>query len=111
MDSKQREELRAQIVREINVIQNEHLSGAEYQTQATADQFDMAQDMVNKSVSDSLRNKSKARLQAMKKALHRIDNDPDYGHCEGCGEEVPFARMKAVPTATHCVECMERAGR
>ncbi len=30
-----------------------------------------------------------------------------YGVCEMCGKEIPFARLKAMPTARYTVECQE----
>lgn len=26
-------------------------------------------------------------------------------HCRECGEQIPEQRRKAVPTATHCIDC------
>jgi len=26
-------------------------------------------------------------------------------HCRKCGEQIPEQRRKAVPTATHCIDC------
>lgn len=40
-------------------------------------------------------------------ALQRM-LDGSYGRCLGCGEKIPLARLRALPTATHCVDC-ERA--
>lgn len=31
--------------------------------------------------------------------------------CEGCGEEIPDARRKAVPGCTRCVSCQTEAER
>lgn len=36
-------------------------------------------------------------------ALANIDNGT-YGVCEKCGKEIPEERLKALPTATHCIE-------
>ena len=35
----------------------------------------------------------------------------DYGRCEDCGEEIPMARLEALPTATTCVPCAENRAR
>jgi DnaK suppressor protein len=35
----------------------------------------------------------------------------DYGRCEDCGEEIPLARLEALPTATCCVPCAEARER
>lgn len=31
-------------------------------------------------------------------------------NCVDCGESISLARLKAVPTATKCVECLEESG-
>jgi DnaK suppressor protein len=40
-------------------------------------------------------------------ALARL-NDGGYGTCEGCGGKIPPKRLKAVPTASLCVQCKHR---
>jgi len=39
-------------------------------------------------------------------ALHRLENGT-YGSCEECDEEIPAARLQALPFATLCVTCQE----
>lgn len=34
--------------------------------------------------------------------------DGSYGVCSGCGGEIGFARLKATPAATRCIECQRR---
>lgn len=41
-------------------------------------------------------------------ALARIDSG-DYGVCEGCGEQIPIARLEARPQARLCMSCQERS--
>jgi YteA family regulatory protein len=40
-------------------------------------------------------------------ALERIDRG-DYGSCMVCGEEIPLARLEALPYAVNCLACQER---
>jgi RNA polymerase-binding protein DksA len=35
----------------------------------------------------------------------------DYGRCEDCGDEIPMARLEALPTATTCVACADIRAR
>ena len=35
----------------------------------------------------------------------------EYGECERCGEEIGAARLKALPTATLCIECAKEMER
>ena len=39
-------------------------------------------------------------------ALHRLEKGT-YGSCEECDEEIPAARLQALPFATLCVTCQE----
>lgn len=39
-------------------------------------------------------------------ALARMD-EGIYGKCENCGQEIPFERLEARPTATLCVSCKQ----
>jgi DnaK suppressor protein len=40
-------------------------------------------------------------------ALARIENGT-YGKCERCGQDIPFERLEAIPTASLCVNCKQR---
>lgn len=48
-----------------------------------------------------------AILGAVEAALVRVENGT-YGTCEECGNEIPRARLDAVPYTAFCAEC-ERA--
>ena len=45
-----------------------------------------------------------ARLQAIGRALRRID-EGEFGWCEDCGEEIPRGRLELDPCAARCVGC------
>ncbi len=49
-------------------------------------------------------------LRAVQHALRRLKSGT-YGTCASCGQPIPAARLRAVPHATLCVECQERAER
>jgi DnaK suppressor protein len=34
-----------------------------------------------------------------------------YGACEGCGTNIPMARLNALPYATYCINCQREAER
>ena len=43
------------------------------------------------------------------RALEKLDRAPDEaGACEDCGEDIPWARLKAMPYAELCVTCQAR---
>lgn len=40
-------------------------------------------------------------------ALRRM-SEGTYGSCEGCGGEIPAARLEVLPSARYCVPCQQR---
>jgi len=50
------------------------------------------------------------RLLEVEEALKRHD-DGTYGICLESGEEIPYARLKAVPTAKYTIQCQEMLER
>ena len=43
------------------------------------------------------------------RALEKLDRAPDEaGACEDCGEDIPWARLKAMPYAQLCVACQAK---
>lgn len=49
-------------------------------------------------------------LQAVNDALHKFDTGT-YGLCEECGKPIPEKRLRALPEATHCIECQSKLER
>jgi DnaK suppressor protein len=49
-------------------------------------------------------------LRGLEGALKRL-TDGTYGLCADCGEEIPFARLRAQPYAVRCLACQERRER
>ena len=49
-------------------------------------------------------------LKEVESALKRFHGG-NYGICEGCGEEISPARLKAIPWARFCVVCQELRSR
>ena len=45
-------------------------------------------------------------LDDVRAALSRLEAGT-YGTCSRCSEEIPAARLKALPTATLCITCKE----
>jgi RNA polymerase-binding protein DksA len=48
--------------------------------------------------------------RAVEAALARL-RQGSYGTCADCGAEIPFARLRAQPTAVRCVTCAARHER
>ncbi|RME83653.1 MAG: TraR/DksA family transcriptional regulator [Caldilineae bacterium] len=47
------------------------------------------------------------RLARIERALAKMENGA-YGYCEGCGDPIDFARLKALPDARFCLACQRR---
>lgn len=45
-------------------------------------------------------------LEEIDEALERVRNG-EYGRCEGCGGDIPDARLEALPYARLCIKCQE----
>jgi RNA polymerase-binding protein DksA len=58
----------------------------------------------------ALRRNQERTLERIEKALVRMEAGT-YGLCECCGSEIDFARLKALPHATLCIDCQPRAER
>lgn len=49
-------------------------------------------------------------LKEVEKALQRVASGT-FGECEGCGQEISPARLKAIPWARYCLICQELRSR
>lgn len=58
----------------------------------------------------SQRNAGQADVLArIARATERLAADPDrFGLCDDCEEEIPFARLEAMPYATLCAPCQQK---
>jgi len=50
------------------------------------------------------------QLHHVEAALARMAEGA-YGVCESCGEDIPFQRLKVMPTARYCVKCQAERER
>ena len=55
---------------------------------------------VNEAALERLRDEEVKLQNALTKLLM-----PDFGICQGCGNEINFDRVEALPGSTHCTEC------
>ena len=70
------------------------------------DEVSRADAMTTRGLNGSLVAKFQRELAGLETALLRITNgDPDFGYCARCGEEIPLARILAVPASAVCVDC------
>ena len=70
------------------------------------DLVDQSTDLSEREMELELAEHDREKLLQIEEALHRI-TDQTYGICLESGEEIPYERLKAVPTAKYTVRCQE----
>jgi len=60
--------------------------------------------LVTVGLDETLRDHAARRLRALEVALDRVAQRV-FGRCEGCGEEIPITRLRALPEAERCIRC------
>lgn len=76
----------------------------------SGDDVDVASDVVDGRLLESLGAQDSNRLQMINNALDRIKQGT-YGRCLVCKEEIPEERLKAIPYAFMCINCQSRNER
>ncbi|NJN51537.1 MAG: TraR/DksA family transcriptional regulator [Gammaproteobacteria bacterium] len=71
---------------------------------------EQAVELENQEVLEALDFEVADELRHIEHALTRIEAG-DYPYCNACGEEIPPARLKALPTTSMCVDCATEAER
>jgi DnaK suppressor protein len=69
--------------------------------------MDLAKSLVDAETHASLIERAERQLAEIDYALVRLD-DGEYGVCLECSEEIPFERLKVIPSALYCVGCQSR---
>jgi DnaK suppressor protein len=78
--------------------------------EASVDVVDAALDSVQDEISSQLAEVESRELSRIEYALERMRNG-HFGICEGCGINIPMARLNALPYATCCINCQREAER
>lgn len=86
-------------VDDIEATQREPL-GDDFAEQAVARQDDEPLDAIESAALDE--------IALTRQALARLDAGT-YGVCVGCGEPIAAERLRALPTASHCIACARGA--
>jgi len=61
----------------------------------------------NKSINEAALRKSKEKLQKLKYALSRIE-DENFGMCDRCAKPIQPMRIMLMPESNYCVSCASR---
>jgi DnaK suppressor protein len=73
------------------------------------DEMDVARSLADVETRASLVENAENKVRRIDTALAQLEVG-DYGICANCGEEIPLARLEAVPFAIYCVDCQAEMG-
>lgn len=61
----------------------------------------------NRSINEAALRQRQAQLKSLEYAINHVD-DPDFGKCIKCGQEIPLGRIMLMPESKKCVSCASR---
>lgn len=67
---------------------------------------DIGDEVFERSKDIALRDNAHIIVEKIEEALHKMD-DRTYEYCSKCGQQIPTARLEAIPWANECVECQK----
>jgi DnaK suppressor protein len=70
------------------------------------DQYDEATRNCEADIDIALMGMKAENLEQIDEAIRRLDENR-YGKCQGCGNEIPEVRLRALPSAVRCRRCEE----
>ncbi len=73
----------------------------------TSHPADEAAGSFDRDFSLNLASAEKTTLRLIDLALHKIEEDEDYGTCESCEKPIPKRRLNALPFVRYCMKCQE----
>lgn len=76
--------------------------------QSGGDVVDFATESSSGELNSQLSEVEHRELKYVSAALQRMKNG-EYGKCEGCKQNIPLARLKALPYACFCIKCKRAA--
>jgi len=110
LNKKQIEGLRSLLLKEREQILKGIRTGGSSEAAMGGDLVDQSTDLSEREMELELAEHDREKLLEIEDALHRI-KDETYGICLESGEEIPYERLKAVPTAKYTVRCQEMLER
>ena len=79
----------------------------ELSEQTSGDVVDFALDSAQDEINSQLAEVESRELARIDEALDRMA-EGNYGICEGCKQNIPMARLQALPYATCCIDCKRK---
>ena len=104
------EDLRQQLIVQrqeiMDLYEHDLREGQRASDEGSEDVVDRANSAYNREFMFSLSGTERDTLFMIEEALERLDSG-GYGTCNHCSDEIPPARLKAVPWARYCIDCQE----
>ena len=108
MTAEEKNEIRKRVEQEIQTLRESIDTLTELvsddEVQSDANDWFTSKENTGKEFNEQALSKAKQRLKVLDDVLKRIDS-PSYGVCTRCHKAIPLERLKAVPTATRCINC------
>jgi RNA polymerase-binding transcription factor len=112
MDAKKLKNTRQRLTLEreklIQSINRTRAATVEIKIENTEDEGDLATISHDTAVLNNLNEGAFARLRFIEQAVKVLDRG-QYGACGSCGKDINQKRLHAVPWATLCIQCQEKA--
>lgn len=100
------EELRSQVTKQLKGA-TEEVKRPDESTGYSQHQADQGTDDFDRTINLEVTNQEYSLLRQIERALDKIE-DRTYGVCDISGEEIPKARLEAIPYATMTVKAQEQ---
>lgn len=108
MNSAEISEIKLSLIQKRQRILNQVNAFKESQQNRTplSDGDDVAVQAISDNIAIHLQEKDREDLLKIDRALSRME-EPAFGQCEDCGDEIGLRRILANPTTTTCLSCKE----
>lgn len=101
-----REQLLEQRKELTDLYEHDLREGQRASDEGSEDVVDRANHAYNSELMLALSGTERDTLFQIEEAIGRLDTG-DFGSCTNCSNEIPPARLKAVPWARYCISCQE----
>ncbi len=112
LNAKVREEIRELLETQrqeiLDLYEHDLREGQRASDEGSEDIVDRANSAYNREFMFSLSGAERDTLLLIDEAIEKMAaENGDFGSCQNCANEIPLARLKAVPWAKYCIDCQE----
>ena len=111
MNSEEREELKKEILNEIEIqkqqVESLHKSTKPVAPDNAIGRLTRMEAIGSRAISQATLNTARAKLAKLETALGKV-GDPEFGICRRCSNPIPKGRIMLIPESVVCVLCAGR---